>query len=98
MISRQRNEADCPIARRPAIGLREEGPYHGIWHPGFAPQPRPLCRTSLIGAFGRWVDHLTDFGDLARRKPADLRVFANDAFILGEIDAERLIVGDVAVD
>src|SRR5205085_5019485 len=52
-----------------------------------------------LGAmFGRGIDHLADFGDLARREAADLGVFLDDRLILGEVDAEGLVGGDIAVD
>src|SRR4051812_28059823 len=50
------------------------------------------------GGRGGRVDYLAHLGDLVGRKSADLGVLADDAFILGEIDAERLVVGDVALD
>src|SRR6478672_4933702 len=49
----------------------------------------------LVRPFCRRVDHLADLRDLRRRKAADLRVLANDVLIFGEIDAERLVVGDI---
>src|SRR5262249_39680673 len=47
---------------------------------------------------GCWIDHLLDFGDLGRRKAADLGVLADDGLVLGEIDAKGLVVGHVALD
>src|SRR6516162_580712 len=49
------------------------------------------------GRGGR-IDHLLHFGDLCRRKAADLGVFADDGLVLGEIDAKGLVVGYVALD
>src|SRR5215831_7535768 len=47
---------------------------------------------------GGRIDHLAHFRDLRRRKTADLSVLADDGLVLGEIDAERLVVGDEALD
>src|SRR4249920_3771427 len=59
-----------------------------------SPNPPELLRRLLR----RRVDHLAHFGDLGRGKSADLGVLADDGFVLGEIDAERLVVGDIALD
>jgi len=48
--------------------------------------------------FGGRVDHLADFGDLGRRKAADLGVLFDDVLVFREIDAERLVGGDIALD
>ena len=48
--------------------------------------------------FGRRVDHLADFGDLGCRKAADLGVLLDDVLARGEVDAERLVGRDKAVD
>src|SRR4051812_20982988 len=58
----------------------------------------PTVSKASGGPFGSRVDHLADFGDLGRRKAADLGVLADHALILGEIDAEGLVVSDVALD
>src|SRR5262249_44529736 len=64
-----------------------------VGNPGAAPSaPR-----SALGR-GGGVDHLPHFGDLGRRKPAGLGVFADDLVVLGEVDAEGLVVGDIALD
>src|SRR2546425_8364129 len=44
------------------------------------------------------IDHLLHFGDLRRRKAADLGVLADDGLVLGEIDAKGLVVGHVTLD
>ena len=59
---------------------------------------RPLAKMLLRRLLRRRVDHLAHFGDLGCGKAADLGVLANDRFVLGEIDAERLVVGDIALD
>ena len=43
------------------------------------------------------VDHLAHLGDLGRWKTADLGVLMDNVFVLGKIDAERFVVGDVKV-
>jgi hypothetical protein len=48
--------------------------------------------------FGRRVDHLADFGDLGGRGAADLGVLLDDVLACREIDAERLVGGDKALD
>src|SRR5712692_10470598 len=53
---------------------------------------------ALSGPFGGRIDHGADLGDLAGGKSADLRVLADDGFILGEIDAKGLVSGDEALD
>src|SRR5579859_6303885 len=47
---------------------------------------------------GGRIDHLAHFGDLGRRKAADLRMLLDDRLVLGEIDAKRLIGRDIALD
>src|SRR5262245_48835899 len=70
----------------------------------FAPSPRPnlgVCgmrRRARISRGSCRIDHLLHFGDLGRRKAADLGVFADDGLVLGEIDAKGLVVGHVALD
>src|SRR5262245_60429795 len=55
-----------------------------------------LLQTSR--GFRSGVDHLLHRGNLCRWKSADRSVFADNGLILGKIDTERLIVGDVALD
>ncbi len=52
----------------------------------------------LAAVLGRRIDHLADLGDLGRREAADLGVLFDDVLAGGEIDAERLVGGDKAVD
>jgi len=52
-------------------------------------------RRIMISLAVRRVDHLADLSDLGCRKTADLRVLADDVLVFGEIDAERLVVGDI---
>src|SRR6266536_1370582 len=47
---------------------------------------------------GGRVNHFLHFGNLCSRKAADLGVFVNYRFVLSEIDAEGLVVSDVALD
>src|SRR5271155_1740904 len=47
---------------------------------------------------GGGIDHLAHFGDLGRRKAADLGVLFDDVLVLREIDAERLVGRDIALD
>src|ERR1700686_3846344 len=56
-----------------------------------------LTGSALRRLLSRGVDHPAHFGDLGRGKTADLGVLADDCFVLGEIDAERLVVGDIAL-
>jgi hypothetical protein len=48
--------------------------------------------------FGGRVDHLADLDDPGRRKAADPGVLADDVLVFRQIDAERLVGGDVALD
>ena len=50
------------------------------------------------GLFRGRIDRLGDLGDLRRREAADLGVLADHRFILGEVDAEGLVGGDIALD
>lgn len=56
-----------------------------------------VCQTELVGLFGGRVDHLAHLGHLGGREAADLGVFMNDRLVRGEVDAEGLVVGDVAL-
>src|ERR1700677_4544540 len=42
------------------------------------------------------VYHLANFGNLGRRESADLRMLLDDRLVLGEINAEGLVVGYIA--
>src|SRR5712691_6058943 len=53
---------------------------------------------ALSGPFGGRIDHGANFGDLAGGKSADLRMLADDGFVLGEIDAKGLVGRDEALD
>src|SRR5262249_49256624 len=70
--------------------------------PSAMAEAQPACsiRTSRLRSRPgcRRVDHLFDRGDLGGWEAADLRVLADDAFIFCKVDAERLVVGDVAFD
>src|SRR4029077_8423876 len=57
---------------------------------------RRLIR-SVLPFRGR-IDHLAPLGDLGCREAADLRVLTDDLLISREIDAERLVVGDIGFD
>jgi hypothetical protein len=52
---------------------------------------------ALSGGRGR-IDQLFDFGDFGRGKAADSRMLVDDGLVLGEIDAEGLVVGHKALD
>src|SRR6266851_3931256 len=58
---------------------------------------RAFLRPSPAVLGGR-VDHLADLGDLGGREAADLGVLFDDVLVLGEVDAERLVGRDIAVD
>src|SRR3954447_15860764 len=47
---------------------------------------------------GGRVDHLAHFGDPGRRKAADLGVLADDVLVFRQVDAERVVGGDIALD
>lgn len=51
-------------------------------------------RWSISGLRRGGIDHLAHFGDLGRREAADFSVAPDDFFVLGEIDAERLVAGN----
>src|SRR5262245_38975520 len=51
-----------------------------------------------VWLFRSRIDHLADLGDLRCRKATDLRVLPNDVLVFGEINAERLVVGDVGLN
>ena len=55
-------------------------------------------RRARLGAFGRRIDRFANFGDNGCRKSADLGVLANHRFVGREIDAKRLVAGDVTFD
>src|SRR4051812_23224196 len=55
-------------------------------------------RSKLVGPFGCRIDDLADFGDLACGKAAHLGVPSDNAFVGREINAENLVVGDIALD
>src|SRR4051812_10238043 len=69
------------------------GETSSIFQPRFREAYRPVL--PLIRTFGGGIDHLANFGDLACRKTADLGVTADDGFILGQIHAKGLVIGDV---
>jgi FAD dependent oxidoreductase len=52
---------------------------------------------SRVRMFGGRIDHLAHLGNLRRREAADLRVLADDVLVFRQIDAERLVGGDVAL-
>ena len=80
-------------------------PLAGI-EPALSSLPRRCFTTKLqrhraleLGRILRGrIDHLADFGDFRRRKATHLRVLVDEAFVFGEIDAERLVVGDVTLE
>jgi hypothetical protein len=43
------------------------------------------------------VDHLADFGDLGRWEAAQFRVLLYDVLVLGQVDTEGLVSGDVTL-
>src|SRR5262249_53343258 len=51
-----------------------------------------------VAPFGRGINCLATLSDLGCRKPADLRVLADDVLVFGEINAKRLVVRDVAFE
>src|SRR5262249_33471212 len=51
-----------------------------------------------VAPFGRGINCLATLSDLGCRKPADLRVLADDVLFFGEINAKRLVVRDVAFE
>ena len=58
----------------------------------------PDTETVSACVFCGWVDHLANFRDLGRRETADLGVFLDYILVLGEIDAERLVGGELPPD
>ena len=56
-------------------------------------QPTGSIRSGCGG-----VDHLPHLGDLGGREAAHLSVLTDRVLVLGQIDAERLVVGYVALD
>src|SRR6185295_7127310 len=64
--------------------------------------PRPCerrrGRAPPSGGLGGRINHPFNFGDLGGREAAQVRVLANDRLVLGEVDAKRLVVGEVAFD
>src|SRR4029453_14610604 len=57
-----------------------------------AAPPRQLGRNVRCGG----VDHRAHTRDAIRREAADSRVLANHLFVIGDVDAVDLVVGDVA--
>ena len=54
-----------------------------------------IRRAASVGPLGGWVDDLADFVDAGGRKAAQLGVAVDHVFVLGQIDAEGTVAGDV---
>jgi hypothetical protein len=61
--------------------------------PRDAPHPLVLLGRVLCGR----VDHLADFGDLGRWEAAQFRMLLYDVLVLGQVDTEGLVSGDVTL-
>src|SRR5271168_1185155 len=61
-------------------------------------RPFPSARSHRSRMLGGWVYHLANFGNLGRRKSTDLRMLLDDRLVLGEINAEGLVVGYIALN
>src|SRR5436309_3374708 len=56
-----------------------------------------MTTISTSGSCGGRIDDLSHFRDLGRWKAADLGVPADDRLVFGQIDTERLVIRDIAL-